>query len=140
MPPKEGLRSDQERAPRLSPKQPAGGGEERPIGCAVDRALHLPAEDSELVAEHHDLDLRLGRHAILRSEQAQEAVQEEIKGVSGSRRGIVTDQVPSPHREAIGFVYPTGRRRRYAQGRAATTGAGATGQRPSVKSGHRSDR
>jgi hypothetical protein len=79
VPPKEGLRSDQERAPRLSPKQPAGGGEERPIGCAVDRALHLPAEDSELVAEHHDLDLRLGRHAILRSEQAEEAVQEEIK-------------------------------------------------------------
>jgi hypothetical protein len=31
--------------------------------------------------------------------------------VSGSRRGIVTDQVPSPHREAIGFVYPTGRDR-----------------------------
>jgi hypothetical protein len=31
------------------------------------------------VAEHRDLDLRLGRHAILRSEQAEEAVQEEIK-------------------------------------------------------------
>jgi hypothetical protein len=62
----------------LSPKQPAGGGEERPIGCAVDRALHLPAEDTELVAEDRDLDLRLGRHAILRSEQAEDAVQEEI--------------------------------------------------------------
>jgi hypothetical protein len=79
VPPKEGLRSDQERAPRISPKQPAGVGEERPIGCAVDRALHLPAEDGELVAEQRDLDLRLGRHAILRTKQAEEPVQEEIE-------------------------------------------------------------
>jgi hypothetical protein len=30
------------------------------------------------------------------------------RGVSGSRRGIVTGQMLSPHQEAIGFVYPTG--------------------------------
>jgi hypothetical protein len=79
MPSKESLRSDQERAPRLSPKRPAGGGEESPVGCAVDGALHLSAEDLELVAEHRDFDLRLGHDAILRPEQAEDAFQEEIE-------------------------------------------------------------
>jgi hypothetical protein len=36
-------------------------------------ALHLPAEDRDLVAEHRDLELRLGHLAIVRLEQAEDA-------------------------------------------------------------------
>ena len=80
-PPRRSRSSELEERPghRPDPRFLCPTGEERPIGCAVDRALHLPAEDSELVAEHRDLDLRLGRHAILRPEQAEDALQEEIE-------------------------------------------------------------
>jgi len=91
VPPKEGLRPDQERTPGLSPKQPARGGEERPVGCAEDRALHMPAEDRELVAEHRDLDLRLGPNAIVRPKQAKDAAQDEVE--DGSDHGAALSQI-----------------------------------------------
>ena len=79
MPAEEGLRPDQERAPRLPREQPAGGGEERLVRCAVDRALHLPTEDGDLVAEHRDLEVRLGRHTVVRLEEADYPAQEEVE-------------------------------------------------------------
>ena len=65
VPPKEGLRPDQERTPGISPKQPARRCEERPVRCTVDGPFHLPAEDDELVSQHHVLKLHLSRHALV---------------------------------------------------------------------------
>ena len=73
VPAEEGLRSDQEGIPRLSPEQPAGRRKECLVGCTVDRTLHLPAEDSDLVSEHDVLEFRLSRRALVRSEQAEDA-------------------------------------------------------------------
>jgi len=79
VPSEEGLGPDQERAPRLPPKEPARGGKERLVGCAVDRSLHLPAQDCDLVSQHGDLDLRLGRCPIVGMDQAEDAAQEKIE-------------------------------------------------------------
>jgi hypothetical protein len=94
MPAKEGLRSDEERAPRLSPKGPARSGEERLVGCAVDRALHLAAEDCDLVTQHGDLKLRLGRDALVGPEQAEDTAQEEVE--DGPDHGAALSQIGSP--------------------------------------------
>jgi hypothetical protein len=39
----------------------------------------LPAQDGDLVSEHGDLKLRLGRFALVRPEHAEAAAQEEIE-------------------------------------------------------------
>src|SRR6266542_253890 len=74
-----GSRPDQERAPRLPTKDPAGGGEERRVGRAVYRPLHLPVQDRHLVSQHGDLNFRLGRHSVVRTDQAEDPAQEEIE-------------------------------------------------------------
>jgi hypothetical protein len=48
VPPEERLGADQERAPRFPPEHPARRCEERLVGCAVDRPLHLPAQICDL--------------------------------------------------------------------------------------------
>jgi hypothetical protein len=76
---------------RLSSKQSARGGEERSVGCAEDRALHVSAEDRELVAEHRDLDLRLGPDAIIRPKQAKDAAHDEVE--DGSDHDAALSQI-----------------------------------------------
>jgi hypothetical protein len=108
VPPQEGLGPNQERPPRLSPKHPARRGEERPVGCAVDRTLHLSAQDRDLVSQHGDLEFRLGRHAVVRTDQTEDPAQEEIEeradhGAAFSQTGR---RCRSQH--AIVFLDPTG--------------------------------
>ena len=80
--------------PRLPPEHPARRCEERLVGCAVDRALHLPAEDGDLVAEHCDLEFRLGRHPLVRPEQSEHAAQEEIQ--ERTNHGAALSQIGPP--------------------------------------------
>jgi hypothetical protein len=46
------------------------------------------------VAEHCDLELRLGRHALVRSEQAEDAAQEEIE--ERTNHGAALSQIEPP--------------------------------------------
>lgn len=39
----------------------------------------MPAKDRELVAEHRDLELCLGRCAVVRLDQAEDAAQKEVE-------------------------------------------------------------
>jgi hypothetical protein len=95
MPPQEGLGPNQERPARLSPKDPARGGEKRPVGCAVDRSLHLPAQDRDFVSQHRDLKLCLGRHAVVRTDQTEDPAEKEVEE-RAPWRGILADRTADP--------------------------------------------
>ena len=61
MPPQQGLWGDHERAPSGSGEQPAECGEDCPIRWPMfDTPVELPLENTDLVSEHHDLDVPLG--------------------------------------------------------------------------------
>src|SRR6266540_5297152 len=104
-----GLGPDQERAPRLPPKEPARGSQERLVGCTVDRSLHLPAQDRDLVSQHGDLQFRLSRNAVVRAGQAEDAAQEEIEEGANHGAALLQTGPPVPAlRPAIEFLDPTG--------------------------------
>src|ERR1019366_8923930 len=61
MPPQQGLWGDHERAPSGSGEQPAECGEDCPIRWPIlDTPVELPLENTDLVSQHHDLDVPLG--------------------------------------------------------------------------------
>jgi len=63
------------------------------------------------VSQHGDLELCLGRHALVRPKQTEGAAQEEVegRGESGSRRGIVADRTVVPaRRQRSRFWTPRG--------------------------------
>ncbi len=91
VPTQERLWPNQERTPRFPHKRPARGREERLVGYSVDRPLHLPAEDHDLVSEDGDLELRLGRCAHPTRTRGGLGPAGD-KGESRSRRGIVADR------------------------------------------------
>src|SRR6266511_1511134 len=130
VPSQERLCSDQERVPCFPSKDPARRGEERLIRCPVDRPLHLPAQDRNLVSQNGDLELRLGRCAIVRPEQAEDAAQKEIE--EGADHGAALSQIerPLPSQVATGLVYPT--RANASQGGAGSLGTGLRCGRPRV--------
>jgi hypothetical protein len=94
VPTRERLWADQERTPRLQPKRPTRGREERLVGCSVDPPLHLPAEDHDLVSEDGDLELRLGRCALIRPEHAEDSARQEIK--ERADHGAALSQIEPP--------------------------------------------
>jgi hypothetical protein len=103
VPAEEGLWSDQERVPCSPPKDPARCGEECPVGCAVDRALHLAAEDRDLVAQHGDFKLRLGRSALVGPEQAEDAAQEKVE--DGPDHGAALSQIAPPPQTQVAIEF-----------------------------------
>jgi len=99
VPADEGLRPDQERAPGLPPKNPARRGEERLVGCAVDWALHLPAQDGDLVSQHDVLEFRLSRSALVRPEQSEDAAKKEVE--EGPDHGAAFVPIGSTDRDLL---------------------------------------
>jgi hypothetical protein len=104
VPPEQGLGADEERVPRLSRKGPTRGAL---VGCAVNRSLHLPAQDGDLVSQHDVLEFRLSSSALVRPEQAEDAAQKEEEdgpdhGAALSQLGLPQpvsgrDRVSGPH-------------------------------------------
>nr|MDP9344083.1 hypothetical protein [Actinomycetota bacterium] len=54
-------------------------GKERPVRCPIGGSLDLTTEDRQLVAKDNDLEIGLGRSALVRPEQTENATQEEIE-------------------------------------------------------------
>ena len=62
VPTQQGLGCDEERPPKRSWKQPAERREDRPIRCPVPKAsVQLTFEDADLVPQHQELDVGVGR-------------------------------------------------------------------------------
>ncbi len=53
----EGVRTDRKGGPPLAGEEPAGRGQEGPVGRAVAWSLPPPAQDPQLMAEHGDLQV-----------------------------------------------------------------------------------
>ena len=64
---------NEERRPSRSGKDPAKTGEHYPIGWLVADAPDLAAQDLELVAQHQDLDVLLGRGHTLDAHEIEHA-------------------------------------------------------------------
>ena len=80
MPPQQGLWGDHERAPSGSGEQPAECGEDCPIrGPILDTPVKLPLENTDLVSEHHDLDVPLGLGPSTRHNETEHATQAEVE-------------------------------------------------------------
>src|SRR6266545_1890210 len=75
----EGVRTDRKGGPPLAGEEPAGRGQEGPVGRAVAWSLPPPAQDPQLMAQHGDLQVPIiDAHADEQAKQpAQEAIQEE---------------------------------------------------------------
>jgi hypothetical protein len=57
MPPKQRVRANDGRPPALTAQQPAGRGQEHPVGLLQPRPRDLSAQNRQLVSEHYDLKL-----------------------------------------------------------------------------------
>jgi hypothetical protein len=70
---------DRKGGPPLAGEEPAGGGEQGPVGGAVAGPLPLPAQNTQLTAHHGDLQLPVidARSDEQAEEPAQDAIQEE---------------------------------------------------------------
>ena len=133
VPAEEGRRTDQERAPCLTPKHPARGGEERLVRGPVDRPLDLPAEDADLVTQDGVLELRLSRGAVVPPEQAEDAAQLEIE--ERADHGAAFSQIGLPASRRDRVCVPHGVRRNPRVSRAFRPGSKQGSASPSTLPG-----
>jgi len=80
VPPQQGVGGDEKAAPPCPRQTSAEGSEDGPIGAPVpDTAVELPVDDSELVPEHHDLDVLVRLRPTARDNEAEEPAQTEVE-------------------------------------------------------------
>jgi hypothetical protein len=79
MPAQQRLGTDEEHAPPSSWKDPACCSKQRAVPAPVDRALHLPAQDRELVAKDEDLNLGGLVGAMVRCDEGEEPTKHQIE-------------------------------------------------------------
>jgi len=96
-PPGEGVGGDRKRGPPLPREEPAGRGQEGPVGRAVARSLPPPAQDTQLMAQHDDLQVPIiDAHAYEQAEQPRTG-----SDTGGTRARAQSDRLPgvaaTPH-------------------------------------------
>jgi len=96
MPPKEGLGPHEKHAPALFGKDPACRSEQCSVPPAVDRALDLPTQDLQLVAEDQDLNFCGIVGAMLRRDKGEEPAKHYIEERGEHGRDSVTPDVSHP--------------------------------------------
>ena len=80
VPPQQGVGGDEEAPPPCPRQQSAERSEDRPIGGPVpDTSVELAFEDSELVPEHHDLDVLVRLGPAARDNEAEEPADPEVE-------------------------------------------------------------
>jgi len=80
MPPQDGVGGNQEAPPTRPREQPAECSKDRSIRWPVsDTSAQVPLENTNLVAEHHDLDVLVRFATPTRRDEAEEPAEAEVE-------------------------------------------------------------